>query len=216
MKYEIIAWLIFSVIASSCSTCVDGPALYVRGEVDAMLDENGTFVKYTGKKRPTRELQLPSSSDTLPVASFEPFRLRIPETLDLGTRSLKIESVNDVQTGLKDKGDRLFRISLVDACQPVIELNDSCQTINWYNPFRLPQIFVKNGRMEQVIATPLIVNKSMVGYEIRLGDKQVCGCPSKALGPWKAYYQGKVHTLKPIRSTKEQPAVPEFLLTAKD
>jgi hypothetical protein len=63
-------------------------------------------------------------------------------------------------------------------------VNRTCQKINWYNPFVLPEVVVDNPNDQQLVYTPLYNPDTLViGYEIRLGDHEECN--SNAFKVWK-------------------------------
>lgn len=217
-----IVLLAFTIILlSSCSTCVKGPSAYIRGEMIAELNDEGAFVAKSVSAAGLPRYTLRRNDDTVRVYSGSTFVLDIPDVLDLGKRSIKVDKIETVRAGNADKN--YFAITLVDACTPVVHLRDKCHIVNWYNPYRLPQIDVANGHLDQIVATPIVSGDDyIIGYEIRLGDISVSDCKSPAYKSWKARYEtdtgkqpkGRTRAKAPA-STKDTPQSPSSLLTIK-
>lgn len=183
---------------TGCSTCLPGVSLYVRGSMVTIIDSSGAFAGVdaaTASDSASLDIvTLRSEADTGFVRANVPFVLNVPDVLDLGKLSLRVDRRllpapgNDAQAG-SDQDE--FIITLVDACLPSIVLREKCEIVNWYNPFRLPNIEVRSGFLDQVIATPIITADDYIaGYEIRLGDQGVSNCTSPAYASWLNRYRG--------------------------
>lgn len=224
-----INWLVtlplFAMLASACSNCIPGPSSYVRGEMTTALDNEGAFVTRSATSRTSKTITLRNESDTGRVTAGEPFTLIVPDVLDLGKKAVKVNQVSSSDEDLINKKN--FEITLVDACSPVVRLERPCQIVNWYNPYRLPQIEVASGTLDQVIVTPIISEGNyVIGYEIRHGDQINSGCTSKVFDSWKDVFKStvevdrltkkrKAQSMKIVsvpKTSKQQPRTPEDLL----
>ncbi|GMV53344.1 MAG: hypothetical protein D8M52_07035 [Chlorobi bacterium] len=187
-----------------CIPCIQGPSLYVRGEVVTTLDSSGTFIQTPGRRQQNLErVVLCSDRDTGYAWTDKAFVLEVPDAIDLGAKSLKVIKLETVSTGSYSTPD--FMITLEDACTPYIVLKDKCQIVNWYNPYSIPRVHIKGGMLEQIVATPILFSDEfVVGYEIRLGDTKISNCNSPQLSRWQAVNQGAGSSAKPSQSKSKK------------
>ena len=163
--------VVASLLASSCATCDSGPGLYIRGSMETQISSHGTFVK-TGKA-PKEEHLLARPGDSFNVAEGVPFQLNIPEVVNLGTNALQISEKDTVTAG-----PTIYTVSLVESCTPYVVMDKQCKIVNWYNPYRIPEVRIQNYN-DQLVMTPLLdPHDAIIGYEIRLGDHKECGSPA--------------------------------------
>lgn len=163
-----------------CSTCREVPGYFVHGKMTAIIDSDGVLVERP-KATPTRVIILTKPGETVRVDSNEVFELNIPVALNMGRYSLSVVPAEDQAVAGGSRAG--FDIGIEKNCVPRIRVNRSCQKINWYNPFVLPEVYVDNPKDEQLIYTPLYnADTVIVGYEIRLGDHTTC--KSKAREDW--------------------------------
>jgi len=204
-----------------CTPCIQGPSLYVRGEVVTTLDSSGTFIQPPGRaKQNLDRVALRSDRDTGYAWADKAFVLEVPNVIDLGAKSLKVTKLETVSTGSYSTPD--FMITLEDACTPYIVLKDKCQIVNWYNPYSIPRVHIKDGMLEQIVATPILSSDEyVVGYEIRLGDTKISDCNSPQLPRWQAAYQGAGNSAKPrqnkrnvLKSTTRESPEPIAIINA--
>ncbi|MBU3742586.1 MAG: hypothetical protein FGM24_09930 [Candidatus Kapabacteria bacterium] len=134
------------------------------------------------------------------MSEGEVLDLNIPVAIDLGRYSLSVvPSVTAVTAGAP-----MFDIAIERNCVPRILVNRSCQKINWYNPYVLPEVVVENKRDQQLIYTPLYnPDMAMIGYEIRLGDHEECG--SNAYKEWRRITKKGTVRSSLRSSTKQDP-----------
>ncbi len=189
-----VTFVSMAVILASCATCDSGPALYVRGTMRSEISSHGAFIS-TGRK-PQQNHTLVWPGDSFDIAQGVPFQLTVPEVVNLGTNALQISEKDTVTPGPK-----VYTVSLVESCTPFVVMDKKCKIINWYNPYRIPEVRVKNSD-DQLIMTPLLDPKdAIIGYEIRLGDHSVCGSPAL-----KRLQRSKGAVFTPVRSnTKDTP-----------
>ncbi|MBK7578399.1 MAG: hypothetical protein IPI24_13385 [Ignavibacteria bacterium] len=139
-----------------------------------MVGSSGSLV---ASKRNSNVKSLTYPGQSFPIEQGEPFTLDVPELIDLGTHSLVVSETDSVSIS----GKSCFRVSLKESCSPYIVMDKKCKVINWYNPYRLPEVRVKSAD-EQLIMTPLLDrNEDIMGYEVRLGDSVYDKCASPAL-----------------------------------
>ncbi len=163
--------VVATVFMSSCATCDSGPGLYIRGTMKTQISSHGTFVR-TGKA-PQKEHLLARPGDSFDIAEGIPFQLTIPEVVNLGTNALQI-SEKDTTTA----GPNIYTVALVESCTPYVIMDKQCKIVNWYNPYRIPEVRIRNYD-DQLVMTPLLDHEdAIIGYEIRLGDHKECGSPA--------------------------------------
>lgn len=202
---NIIIVLIASVVGSgltSCKTCIPGVSLYVRGSMTTVVDSSGAFaaveVVTAGDTMDLPTITLRGEKDTGIVRVNDPFILNVPDVIDLGKLSIRVDR----------RYDGTFAVTLGDACLPRIVLREKCEIINWYNPYRLPNIEVGTGNLDQVIATPIITGQDYIaGYEIRLGDQGVSDCTSPAYAAWLKRYRGAADKASADKATAGKATV---------
>lgn len=198
-----------SAVLQSCSTCDPGTSLYVRGTVGVRVNQSGVLetAEDTGPKYSLRD-----PGESFVVVEDAPFVLDVPDAVDLSSYALVVTELDTVVPGGK-----LFRVALRESCQPYIEMDKSCKMVNWYNPYRLPEVRIRNTD-EQLVMTPLLgPTNELVGYEVRLGDHTNCGSP--ALDRLRAYRRTSkqpIAGIRPIRSsTRKAPTSLKDLIIAR-
>ncbi len=179
---------------SGCVTCDSGPALYVRGSMKSEISSHGTFISTTRKVQEQYKLARPG--DSFDVAEGVPFQLTVPGVVNLGTNALRITQKDTVVAG-----PPVYTVSLVESCNPYVVMDRKCKIVNWYNPYRIPEVRIRNSDA-QLIMTPLLdPSDAIIGYEIRLGDHKDCGSPAL-----RRLQRSKHTTFAPVRSnTKDTP-----------
>jgi hypothetical protein len=69
-------------------------------------------------------------------------------------------------------------------------MDKRCRIVNWYNPYRLPEVRIQNAYTDQLVTTPILgKSNEIIGYEVRLGDAgdgssktaSTTACPSPAV-----------------------------------
>lgn len=171
----LIAGAICSFVLSGCASCEPVAPLYIQGSVVAQVNTNGLLVKVRDQStRQTVAFTKPGQSRC--VVANEPFVLSIPDAIDMARYSIQIQ---DCDTNAVRAGSSFFRITLVESCMPVLLLTSKCKILNWYNPYRIPEIRVSNSNLSQLVMTPLLSDDDeIIGYEVRLGDHRDCGSPA--------------------------------------
>ena len=185
------------LLVSACAVCDSGPGLYVRGTMTSMIGPTGSFVKT--KETPRQNFVLARPGDSFNVEGGTAFTLTVPEVVNLGANALQVAEADTITTG-----STIYKVSLVESCTPYVVMDKQCKIVNWYNPYRIPEVRISNYD-DQLIMTPLLDNNlSIIGYEIRLGDHKMCGSPAlKQLNRLKG---GKTIIARPIKSnTPETP-----------
>lgn len=198
-----------SVVLQSCSTCDPGTSLYVRGTVGARVNQSGVLetAEDTGPKYSLRD-----PGESFDVVENAPFVLDVPDAVDLSSYALVVTELDTVVPGGK-----LFRVALRESCQPYIEMDKSCKMVNWYNPYRLPEVRIRNTD-EQLVMTPLLgPTNELVGYEVRLGDHTNCGSPAlDRLRAFRRTSKQPIAGIRPIRSsTRKAPTSLKDLIIAR-
>ncbi len=198
-----------SVVLQSCSTCNPGTSLYVRGTVGARVNQSGVLetAEDTGPKYSLR-----NPGESFDVVENAPFVLDVPDAVDLSSYALVVTELDTVVPGGK-----LFRVALRESCQPYIEMDKSCKMVNWYNPYRLPEVRIRNTD-EQLVMTPLLgPTNELVGYEVRLGDHTNCGSPAlDRLRAFRRTSKQPIAGIRPIRSsTRKAPTSLKDLIIAR-
>ncbi len=214
-----IALFCIAVVLQSCSTCDPGSSLYVRGSISVRVTSSGTLEQVEGG---TTQFTLDSPGEQFIVEQDRPFVLDIPDAIDLSSYALV---VNEVDTTIP--GGRYYRVSLRESCQPYIVMDKRCKIVNWYNPYRLPEIRIQNAYTDQLVTTPLLgKSNEIIGYEVRLGDagdgssktQNASACPSPALKRLQKYQQADkagYTSLKPVKPrSKKEPMKLEDLISA--
>ena len=191
------------LISAGCSTCLPVPPLYVQGQAAVQITKHGTLVRGTASEADTT-IVFEKVGQSASVYSDNSFILSIPNTIDMALYALQVKESDAVTAGQKS-----FELTLVESCMPSITIDKHCKIVNWYNPYRIPEIRVNNSETDQLILTPLISgDNTIVGYEVRLGDSEVCDSP--ALRQLKRL-RGKQATFSRAPSnTKKTPRNPEF------
>ncbi len=202
MRIVVFSFLVaLAIISQGCNTCSPVPPLFVQGETTARIGENGVLLRDRGG-RPSRTIVLERPGSAQCIEQDEPFILSMPSVIDMAQYAIEISECDTVTAGAP-----IYRLQLVESCMPVLSLNKKCKTINWYNPYRIPEIRVNNNELLQVILTPLLGDDlTTLGYEVRMGDSKVCDSP--ALERLKKY-RGQSVTAKRMQSnTKKNPINP--------
>lgn len=196
---RLLGTLVLCVLIAGCSLCREVPGYFVQGRMTAVVNADGELVQRSRTKS-MRPVTLQKPGEVISVIEGEVLDLNIPVAIDLGRYSLSVvPSATAVTTGSK-----VYDIMIERNCVPRILVNRSCQKLNWYNPYVLPEVVVENKRDQQLVYTPLYnPDTVMIGYEIRLGDHEECG--SSAFKEWKRITKkGAVRsTLR--SSTKDDP-----------
>lgn len=197
-QYLLILSVVSSLALMSCSTCEPGPALYARGSVAIQVNSSGAL---ESAKQTTNMRSLSRPGESFPIQQGVPFLLTIPKIVDLGTYSLVVSEFDSAT-----RGEKWFRVSLRESCRPYIIMDKQCKIVNWYNPYRLPEVRVQASD-DQLIVTPLLDrSSSIIGYEIRLGDSKICESPAlDALRAARTKQQikgGKVVVRRPTTADK--------------
>ena len=192
-----------SVILIGCSTCLPVPPLYVQGQAAVQVTKNGTLVR--GKTSEADSMIVfEKVGQSAVVYSDESFTLSIPNTIDMALYALQIKESDAVTAGQK-----AFELTLVESCMPTLTIDKHCKIVNWYNPYRIPEIRVNNPETEQLVLTPLISDdNTIVGYEVRLGDSKVCDSP--ALRALERLRNKSTKIIRATSNTKKSPRNPGF------
>ena len=173
----------------------------------AAVNGDGELVQRP-KSKSMRSITLTKPGEVFTVEENEVLDLSIPSALDLGRYSLSIVPSAAAVTA----GPSMFDIGIERNCVPRILVNRTCQKINWYNPFVLPEVVVDNPNDQQLVYTPLYNPDTLViGYEIRLGDHEECN--SNAFKVWKRMSRNQERWGKDVAayrrklpaSTKDKP-----------
>ena len=209
MKIVVVATLFaLAVIAQGCSTCAPVPPLFVQGETTARIGENGILLRDRGG-RPSRKIVLERPGSAQCIEQDEPFILSMPSVIDMAQYAIEISECDTVTAGAP-----IYRLQLVESCMPVLSLNKKCKTINWYNPYRIPEIRVNNNELLQVILTPLLGDDlTTLGYEVRMGDSKECESP--ALKRLKKLRGGSATSMRFASNTKKNPLNPGVFGSSK-
>lgn len=210
MKTIILLAILAAVgsLFSGCSTCQPVQPLYVQGEVSAKIGPHQTLQRST-TDRDSRTIVLERPGDNQCVAEDEPFVLSMPTSIDMAEYAVQIEECDSVTAGQK-----IYKITLVETCQKVLLISKHCQRINWYNPYRIPEVRLANENLDQLIVTPLIgKDDTIIGYEVRLGDRGGdSGCPSPALDALKRYRSKGIKLRRLASNTKKKTRLPDLFL----
>jgi hypothetical protein len=196
----VISAIALLAVLTGCSTCEPVAPLFVQGSVRAQIDQSGVLVKSTARE-PVTTIELRKPGESRCVPANEPFDLSIPDAIDMAKYALQI---SECETPMVTAGSPNFQITLVESCMPILVLKQECKILNWYNPYRIPEIRVTNDSLSQLVLTPLLSDDNeIIGYEVRLGDHRECGSP--ALKVLEAFRKGggKVITVK--SNTKKTP-----------
>jgi hypothetical protein len=206
--------IVAASVLQSCATCEPESSLYVRDTLTVEVNKDGVLQEAS---KGTARYALRYPGDSFTIEQGRPFILEIPDAIDLSSYALAVSKIETVVAG-----PEYYRVSLRESCTPYIELSKRCQVVNWYNPYRLPEIRVRNND-HQVVTTPLLSsNNEVIGFEVRLGTKGE-GCPSQALQRFEDYRDslkasGKKESsyLRSIGpSTRKEPRPLSVLLVAK-
>ncbi len=211
MKMNVTLLAILAVMLSvvtGCSNCQPVQPLFVKGDVPAKISSKGTLLRSTAG-RGSRVIGLERPGDSQCVAEDEPFVLSMPASIDMAEYAIQIEDCDSVTAG-----QRIYKITLVETCRKVLALTKHCQRVNWYNPYRIPEIRLKNEDLDQLVLTPLIgADNSIVGYEVRLGDvKSPDKCKSPALEALERFRSKGLKIRRPSSNTSKKPRSPELFL----
>jgi hypothetical protein len=197
-----------AIIAQGCSTCAPVSPLFVQGETTARIGENGVLLRDRGG-RPSRKIVLERPGSAQCIEQDEPFILSMPSVIDMAQYAIEISECDTVTAGAP-----IYRLQLVESCMPVLSLNKKCKTINWYNPYRIPEIRVNNNELLQVILTPLLGDDlTTLGYEVRMGDSKECESP--ALKRLKKLRGGSATSMRFASNTKKNPFNPGVFGSSK-
>lgn len=203
--------IVTSLLLVACATCADGNEFFVQGSTTVKVGATGAFERARTVTGAGRTFTINNPGDTFWVAQDEAFTITIPRALDLGKYALVVHDT--AAPGLAHPRKR-FQISLDPACRPLIDLDQQCQIINWYNPYKLPEVRVNNKSMDQIVQTPLLDERDqIIGYEIRLGNHSAGkaidnkdNCPSPAFLLWqKMRSSNKRGTVKVAVGTRTTP-----------
>jgi hypothetical protein len=195
-------------ILAGCSNCQPVQPLFVQGEVPARIGSKGTLLR-SSASRNSRVIGLERPGDSQCIAEDEPFVLSMPTSIDMAEYAIQIEDCDSVTAGQK-----IYKITLVETCKKVLALTKHCQRVNWYNPYRIPEIRVKNEDLDQLVLTPLIgTGNTIVGYEVRLGDvKGADKCLSPALDALDRFRSKGLKIRRAASTTRKKPGSPELFL----
>lgn len=200
---SIILLVSTTLVIGGCSTCLPVPPLYVQGQAAVQVTRHGTLVRGTASEADTT-IVFEKVGQSANVYSDNSFILSIPNTIDMALYALQIEE-SDVVTA----GQKAFALTLVESCIPSLKIDKHCKIVNWYNPYRIPDIRVNNSETDQLILTPLISgDNTIVGYEVRLGDSEECDSP--ALKELRRLRGKKAKFSRAPSNTKKTPRNPEF------
>jgi hypothetical protein len=202
--------ILFTVISllSGCSQCQPVQPLYVKGDVSAKVGPHCTLLR-AKVNRDSRNIVLERPGDSQCIEEDEPFNLSMPRSIDMAEYAIQIEECDEITAGKKR-----HKISLVETCQKVLMISKHCQRINWYNPYRIPEIRIDNRELDQLVVTPLLGRgNSIVGYEVRLGDANGPNkCKSPALEALTRVQRTGTIMKPPPSRTKKNPDTPELFL----
>lgn len=211
MKIKAVGFILAITLAellSGCSTCQPVQPLYVKGDVPAKIGRERSLMR-AAADRSNRTIILERPGDSQCIAEDEPFNLSMPNSIDMAEYAIQIEECDSVTAGQK-----IYKITLVETCQKVLLLSKHCQRVNWYNPYRIPEVRLTNDNLDQLVVTPLIgKDDTIIGYEVRLGDKGGDdGCPSPALDALKRYRSKGIKLRRLASNTKKNPRLPDLFL----
>jgi hypothetical protein len=219
LRMHIILLIGFALVLQSCSTCDPGSSLYVRGAISVRVTSSGALEQVEGGE--TR-ITLDSPGESYVIEQDRPFMLDIPDAIDLSSYALVVNEVDSTVPGA-----RYYRISLRESCQPYIVMDKRCKIVNWYNPYRLPEVRIQNAYTDQLVTTPILgKSNEIIGYEVRLGDAgdgssktaNTSACPSPALKRLQQFQQkdkAGYAGLRPVKPrTKKEPMKLEDLISA--
>lgn len=198
------------LLIGGCATCEPVTPLFVGGDVTALINDQGVLIK-SKPQGALRSVVLTHPGQSQCVVANEPFVLSIPKAIDMAKYALQIE---ECDTNAVTSGSSFFRITLIESCMPVLALKSKCKILNWYNPYRIPEIRVANSDLSQLILTPLLNDETeIIGYEIRLGDHTECGSPARKV--WEAVRKSgrKPKVIRP--NTTKTPRSIEMLCQGK-
>lgn len=161
------------IMLQACSTCDPVASLYVGGNATMLVNKEGVLERST---KPTAKYFLKAPGDTFLVEQGRAFELSMPDPIDLSAYALVVSKKDTVAAG-----PEYYKVALLKSCMPYIEMSDKCQVVNWYNPYRLPEVRIKNTN-HQLVTTPLLSDSNeVIGYEVRLGTTDADSCRSLAL-----------------------------------
>ncbi len=209
MNASLLAVLAIMVsFLTGCSNCQPVQPLFVQGDVPAKIGSQGTLLRSTAGRN-SRLIGFERPGDSQCIAEDEPFVLSMPTSIDMAEYAIQIEDCDSVTAGQK-----IYKITLVETCMKVLALKKHCQRVNWYNPYRIPEIRLTNDNLDQLIVTPLIgKDDAIIGYEVRLGDRGGdAGCPSPALDALKRYRSKGIKLRRLVSTTKKNPRLPDLFL----
>jgi len=199
------------LFVGGCSTCEPVTPLFVNGDVLAMVNDNGVLLKAKSQGFGQRVV-LSKPGQSRCVLANQPFILSVPEAIDMARYALQVE---ECDTNAVTAGSSYFRLTLVESCMPVLALKSKCKILNWYNPYRIPEIRVTNNDLSQVILTPLLNGDTeIIGYEIRLGDHSECKSPARDV--WIAIRKSGVKPKVVRTNTSKTPRSIEMLCQGKN
>jgi hypothetical protein len=203
---SIILLVSTALVIGGCSTCLPVPPLYVQGQAAVQVTKHGTLVRGTALEADTT-IVFEKVGQSAVVYSDESFILSIPNTIDMALYALQIKESDALTAGQKS-----FELTLVESCMPSITIDKHCKIVNWYNPYRIPEIRVSNSETDQLILTPLISgDNTIVGYEVRLGvHGRNAGCPSPALDALQRLRDKNTTIMRASSNNRKTPRNPEF------
>jgi hypothetical protein len=208
MKRMISLYLIAvacAILIHGCSTCDPVASLYVEGIDTVSVNAEGVLEQ---AKKVTAKYSLKAPGESFIVEQGRTFELSVPNPIDLSSHALVVSKIDTVVPG-----GQYYRVALRESCAPYIEMSEKCQVVNWYNPYRLPEVRMRN-TSHQLVTTPLLgKTNEVIGYEVRLGTIED-DCQSVALKRFSEVReslkkQNKKETVifKAIRSTpRKSPA----------
>lgn len=177
------------LITACCTTRGD---LFVSGTVTATIVD-GQFKP--SSNTPKQAFFLKTIGDTFRIADRMPFKLSVADNINLGTTTIRVDSLDNVTAGSRRT---VYRGTLVETCNARVRLDTKCQRVKWYNPYTLPEVSVSESYPHQVVITPIVSSRcKRIGYEIRLGDTRVDGCESPALEALNGCRQPKLSGFSP-------------------
>jgi len=175
------------VTIGCASLCLEVPEDIATIQAVVYVDSDGELVR-TGDVSAADTVTFSRPGDSRIVQAKKHFRFVVAP----------VNMAENTITVRKLEAGNSFIVTLEASCRPVVELSKKCARINWYDPAHVPEIVIKADSVDrlrnQIILTPLVYTSSMrtgdrlesfviVGYEVRLGDRDEC--PSPAFDRWQ-------------------------------
>lgn len=199
--------VVLSVLVG-CSNCQPVQPLFVQGDVPARIGAMGRLQRSVAGRN-ARVIGLERPGDSQCIAEDEPFVLSMPNSIDMAEYAIQIEECDSVTAG-----EKIYKITLMETCKKVLVLKKHCQRVNWYNPYRIPEIRLRNEDLDQLVMTPLMgADNSIVGYEVRLGDANGADrCKSPALEALERFRSKGLKIRRVASTDRKKPRSPELFL----